>query len=266
MHSLDILTANGMYCGIPTIDLQALSSSFHVASFPEGYPLACSGRRVDHIGVLISGSVELRTKDRLGHSIPFEILGAGEFFGEMAALDDGFSLYDMESVTSLRALVQPRFTFLEHLKRHMALERNAYQLNARRLQKLCRALTGGDRPPAVEKGDRDQNHIMARVLCFIDENYQDPIALDDLCRIGNMSKFHFIRKFKEITGLSFKEYLNRKRVEEAKVLMTRDGLNISQACYAVGFGDLSYFGRVFRKIEGKSPSQFRRIRRGYSCP
>jgi two-component system response regulator YesN len=53
--------------------------------------------------------------------------------------------------------------------------------------------------------------------------------------------------------LSFKQYLNRKRIEAAKELLAQREYNITEVGYAVGFNDASYFSRVFREVEGCSP-------------
>jgi AraC-like DNA-binding protein len=52
--------------------------------------------------------------------------------------------------------------------------------------------------------------------------------------------------------------LNRKRVAAAKEMLRSEDMNISEAGFAVGYNDLSYFSRVFRSIEGISPSDFRK--------
>ena len=95
-------------------------------------------------------------------------------------------------------------------------------------------------------------------VSYIDHNYTEQFSLDEIARRNNVSKYHFARRFKMATGFSFKEYLNHKRVEEAKALLRKNGVSIAEACYAVGFNDLSYFGRVFKRIEGRTPSAYRR--------
>ena len=73
-----------------------------------------------------------------------------------------------------------------------------------------------------------------------------------------MSRYHFSRIFAKKTGFSFKQYLNRKRIEAAKALMRGKGLNVSETGLAVGFNDVSYFSRLFRKVEGITPTRFRK--------
>ncbi|MDY6852662.1 MAG: helix-turn-helix transcriptional regulator [Thermodesulfobacteriota bacterium] len=68
----------------------------------------------------------------------------------------------------------------------------------------------------------------------------------------------FSRVFKNKTGRSFKEYLNRVRIEMAKKLMKEKEMNVSEACFTVGFNDLSYFSRVFHNLEGTTPSSYRK--------
>ncbi len=63
--------------------------------------------------------------------------------------------------------------------------------------------------------------------------------------------------FKKATGLTFTEYLSRIRVEKAKSYLLNPHIRISEVAFEVGFQSLSQFNRVFKKITGQSPSQFR---------
>ena len=95
-------------------------------------------------------------------------------------------------------------------------------------------------------------------LAYIDSHYMNPLTLDDIARQAGLSRYYFSRMFKRETGHSFKDYLNITRMEAAKKLLGLPDMNISQACYSVGFNDVSYFARIFKRYEGISPSDYRR--------
>lgn len=92
-----------------------------------------------------------------------------------------------------------------------------------------------------------------KAVRFIGLNFWRPLTLDEIADESGMSKYHFARTFKAVTGKTFKEYLTEKRVEKAKTLLADGEMTITEICYSVGFNDLSYFDRVFRKLVGINP-------------
>ena len=68
---------------------------------------------------------------------------------------------------------------------------------------------------------------------------------------------YFSTVFKNAAGLSFKEYLNKVRIEESKILLQNTDFSIIDIAVAVGFEDQSYFSKVFKKYTGTTPKQFR---------
>ena len=101
-------------------------------------------------------------------------------------------------------------------------------------------------PPAVTKA-----------RAYIAEHQDGEIALGDVARAANMSGFYFCKVFKKATGLSFTDYLARTRTERVKQLLLNPHTRVSEAAYAAGFQSLSQFNRVFRRIVGESPSDYR---------
>lgn len=104
-----------------------------------------------------------------------------------------------------------------------------------------------------DKGDiRIQSSIN-----FILDHYAEPITLVDCAKFSNLSPSHFSRTFRKATALTFKEYLNRTRVEKACDLLKNTSEPISQIALMVGFSAESYFGSIFKQIEGCSPLAYR---------
>jgi AraC-like DNA-binding protein len=98
---------------------------------------------------------------------------------------------------------------------------------------------------------------ITRAKQFIQEHQADEISLSDVARAVNTSTFYFCKLFKRTTGLNFTEYLSRVRVEKAKNLLLNPNLRVSEVAFEVGFQSLTHFNRVFRKIAGESPTDYR---------
>jgi AraC-like DNA-binding protein len=97
-----------------------------------------------------------------------------------------------------------------------------------------------------------------KAIQLIDEHYHEALTLDAVASHAGISRYHFSRIFKSCTGFSFKNYLNRRRIGAAKHLIRSEGLNASEAAFRVGYSDLSYFSRIFKRLEGMPPSVFRK--------
>lgn len=99
---------------------------------------------------------------------------------------------------------------------------------------------------------------MEQAAKYICENYQRPLTLEDAARQANMNATYFSRKFKQITGFAFKEYLNNIRIKEAIALLLETDDSITEIALKCGYNDSNYFGDVFKKIKGVSPYQYRK--------
>jgi len=93
---------------------------------------------------------------------------------------------------------------------------------------------------------------------YMEENFSKCFSLDDLAEEACLSKFHFCRAFKKHERMTYSEYLNLVRITKAKNLLKNDLISISEICYLTGYNDLTYFGKVFKTLEGVSPSAYRK--------
>ena len=103
----------------------------------------------------------------------------------------------------------------------------------------------------------DSNRRLLRARDAIDRDYAKPLDVPTLARVALMSEAHFIREFKAAFGETPNRYLQRRRVERAMFLLTQTDRGIMDVCLDVGFSSLGTFGRTFRDIVGKTPTQFR---------
>ena len=96
---------------------------------------------------------------------------------------------------------------------------------------------------------------------FIEEHWGEELSLRRIAKAVNVHPNYLSEKFKQITGINFVEYVARTRFEKACRLLRDDDVKVSDIAFAAGFQSLSQFNRVFKKLCGKSPTQFRAAKR-----
>ncbi len=100
-------------------------------------------------------------------------------------------------------------------------------------------------------------HKFRRVREYINEHIQDDLSLSDLAEVSAMSPYHFARQFKQTTGLSPHQYVTLRRIEQAKVLLTKTDLSITEIALRVGCASQSHLSKLFRQVTGISPKAYR---------
>ncbi len=98
-----------------------------------------------------------------------------------------------------------------------------------------------------------------KVVEYIKEHYKEKIALEDIAKKFNYSVGHLCRKFKEEIGVSVVNYIVRYRISIAmKLLFERQELSIEEIALDVGFNDVQFFDKTFKKITGMTPGKYRK--------
>ena len=97
--------------------------------------------------------------------------------------------------------------------------------------------------------------LVDEISNYIDAHMGESISVEDLAKLVHMSKYHFLRKFKDITGVTVHTFLTNKRLIKACELL-KNGKNITQAYQSCGFSDYSAFLRNFKKTFGVSPGKY----------
>lgn len=109
-------------------------------------------------------------------------------------------------------------------------------------------------PPS--KSSQDQ--AIERAAYYISQNYGQCITLENAAGIANLSSTYFSKKFKEVTGFGFKEYLNSIRLQKASELLMNTENSITEIAFLCGFESSNYFGDLFYKSNGLSPRSWRK--------
>ena len=107
-------------------------------------------------------------------------------------------------------------------------------------------LTANAEPPVITKARQ-----------FIREHHTDDLSLGQVAAAVHTSIFYFCKLFRKVTGTTFTEFVSRTRIEKAKNLLLNPNLRISEIAYEVGFQSLTHFNRVFKKVAGESPTEYR---------
>jgi AraC-like DNA-binding protein len=105
----------------------------------------------------------------------------------------------------------------------------------------------GGLPPRILR------HVQEHISSHLDEE----LDLRTLAHIAGRSRSHFARSFKQSTGHTPHEYILRRRVEHAEMLLVKTSMRLSEIALAAGFSDQSHFSRHFRRATGKRPSTVR---------
>ncbi|MEM7384361.1 MAG: helix-turn-helix domain-containing protein [Verrucomicrobiota bacterium] len=93
---------------------------------------------------------------------------------------------------------------------------------------------------------------------FIMDRIDEKLTLEQVAEEVGVSTFYFCKLFKQATGMTFTEYVNRQRVELAKTALRESTAPVTEVAFSVGYQSLSQFNRSFLRITGESPTRFRK--------
>lgn len=100
--------------------------------------------------------------------------------------------------------------------------------------------------------------IIAEVKEYVTQHYRDPITLADLASRFFISPYYLSQLFKQKTGDTYINFLARVRIGKAKELLERTDLKVYEICERVGYSDTQHFARLFEKLTGFKPSEYRK--------
>lgn len=109
------------------------------------------------------------------------------------------------------------------------------------------------------QGGAPKKMEVARVKAYLEEHYGEKLSLESVAREFYVDKFYLARLFKEQYGITLVTYLQQVRITHAKQQLRFTQKSIEEIGLECGIGELSYFSRVFKKLEGVSPSAFRKL-------
>ncbi len=112
-------------------------------------------------------------------------------------------------------------------------------------------------PSDQDENDAPPNVFVGQVQEYIENHYKEDIALLDVAGVFGYSDVYFCKLFKQNFGKNFITYLNEFRMDKAKELLANPAINIKDISVLAGYRDANYFTRVFKRMVGKTPSDYR---------
>lgn len=101
-----------------------------------------------------------------------------------------------------------------------------------------------------------KSDTVKEAISYIQNNYIEDITLEDVADYVGVTPQHFSKVFKEETGYNYIEWVSNLRIDMAKRYLSAGEKNIKEICYMVGYKDPNYFSRIFKKIVGKTPTEY----------
>lgn len=141
--------------------------------------------------------------------------------------------------------------------KNRVLSPKQYEATLRLLEIFAEELSGVVEEMVIQEDEKEPPRIK-KAKRYIHDHLDDDLSLDDVANSVNWSAYYFSRMFKKATGLNFVDYVARVRIDQAKKLLLNPHLNVSEIAYEVGFQSITHFNRVFRKLTGTSPTDYRK--------
>ncbi len=137
---------------------------------------------------------------------------------------------------------------------------NAYLLAANQLRQILTHIALLQ-PIARQKQSRGELDL-EKIHSLMQARIHEQLNLDTLAEAINLSKYHLVKKYREVTGTTPISHFIQLKIERACHLLDTTNNSISEIAFAVGYEDAYYFSRIFKKTMGVSPSQYRKMRTG----
>lgn len=230
------------------------------------------------IGVVESGAFHYRSETGEALAVPGTILfgNAGEQF-LCAHLDPGGNRRSvvalapalMDEAAAEAGLARPRFRSVavppgpDSLTMQAAIRRlvRSPEAHEELLLTLLAQAFGLERRSDPHPTDREARRILD-IARFLETRHAETHRLGDLAAAIGLSRFHFLRRFRDMIGVSPHQYIIGLRLRAAAERIEESAAPITVIALDAGFNDISHFNRLFRRAFAMSPTQWRRLRRG----
>ena len=180
------------------------------------------------------------------------------FRGDTAAQFNQFVMPKLASAPTVKAGVSPQL--IAHFRGLLSVQRTGYNTNAfiNASNQLRHLLTGLALEVQQAQAHSQHSFDLEAVQNFMLENISEPLTLETLSAMARLSRYHFVAKYKALTGYSpIRHFLNMK-MEHACQLLDSTPLSVKGVAAELGYEDQLYFSRLFTKTIGMSPRAYRR--------
>lgn len=225
----------------------------HVSSFMDS-DLVLIGPNIPHLNFDYGLTSEYRQiVVQMKESFPGDVLHAT---AELASIEQLFkrARYGIVFKGGVKAAAGQMLKAMEALNRFDRLLKllEIFQLLA--LSDECELLNDQDTSISLYLKDKVR---MGTIYGYIHSNYHEHVDVNEVAARVGLSTSAFCRYFKRQTKMTFTDFVNQYRINQAKTMLLKD-VTVTEACYDVGFQSLSYFNKLFNKLEGLGPMEFKK--------
>ncbi|HEY0827419.1 MAG TPA: AraC family transcriptional regulator, partial [Bacilli bacterium] len=110
----------------------------------------------------------------------------------------------------------------------------------------------------LKEKEHQNKNVIYEIARYIENHYDQDITLQDISAHFYLSREYISRWFKQEFQENITDYISRKRMEKAKILLANRHMRIAEIAKIVGYQDEKYFSKVFKKLEGLSPNEYRK--------
>ena len=106
--------------------------------------------------------------------------------------------------------------------------------------------------------------IINEVIRFADKHYREPLTLQTFCDQKHYNLSYISRRFKQETGITFRQYVQKVRMEKCCEFLAGSDMTVSEIARAVGYDDIQFFHSVFKRLLHMTPKEYRYLAAGFS--
>ncbi len=152
------------------------------------------------------------------------------------------------------------FAYAKEALKHHAFDYLLKPIKEEELTRVMNAIVNDRDESSEDEEDRilAYDRMIDNVISDIREHYMEDISLTSLASKYNISMGHLSKMIKEQLQVNFSDYIASLRIQRAKELLRDDSISIQEIAEIVGYNDYFYFTKVFKKVEGISPSKYRK--------
>ena len=209
--------------------------------------------------------VPLRRPGIYGHSQPvFYPASRIHFKGKLASYFAGQASRPIEIKPSVQSRISNRNDLFEEIFRTLEMgyshENLLYACSA--FHYYLGSLRYLQQYREAARNESDQNDIVTAAIHYMKENLEKKITLADLATHIGYSPSHFSVLFSKRTGYAPLTYFNQLKIQQACQLLDFTDMKVNQICYKIGIEDTYYFSRLFSKVMGMSPREYKKQKKG----
>lgn len=122
---------------------------------------------------------------------------------------------------------------------------------------MAKNVSESDSYEPEKEEDNANGFIVKNAMNYMEEHYKEKLMLADVAEKVYVSQWHLSKLLNKETGQNFSELLNKIRIKKAEELLQNSSLRVADIAEEVGFAEVAHFSRVFKKISGSSPNEYR---------